>query len=71
MKVTILCSLVLMAAVQEHPERFPRARALGWKLLVLCALAYVGAFFYAGWDGIREHFGFNRKEQLTRICTQF
>lgn len=86
MKVTILCALVLMAALflmiwvavalvqekrlfttapkdiqaaaKEHPERFPRQRALGWKLLTLCVLAFVGAFVCAGWDGIRNGFGF-------------
>lgn len=48
----------IQAAVKEHEERFPGARILGWTLLVLCALAFVGAFVYAGWDGIRKGFGF-------------
>ena len=86
MKVTVLCALVLMAALflmiwvavalvqekklfttapkdiqaaaKEHPERFPGARILGWILLAPCVLAFVGAFVYAGWDGIRNGFGF-------------
>ncbi len=86
MKVTILCALVLMAAlflmlwaavalvqwkklfttapkdiqaaVLDHPERFPGARALGWCCLVLSVLACVGAFVYAGWDGMRQGYGF-------------
>ncbi len=86
MKVTILCALILMAAlflmlwaavalvqwrklfttapkdiqaaVLDHPERFSGARALGWCCLVLCVLAYVGAFVYAGWDGLRQGYGF-------------
>lgn len=48
----------IQEAVKEHEERFPGARILGWTLLVLCALAFVGAFVYAGWDGIRKGFGF-------------
>lgn len=48
----------IQAAVKEHEERFPGARILGWTLLVPCVLAFVGAFVYAGWDGIRKGFGF-------------
>lgn len=86
MKVTLLCSLVLMvdfflmlwaavalvqskklfttapkdiqAAVRDHPDRFPGAHALGWCCLVLCVLAFAGAFVYAGWDGLRHGYGF-------------
>ena len=29
----------IQAAAAEHPERFPGARILGWKLAVLCLLA--------------------------------
>ena len=88
MKVTLLLSMILMAAlflmiwaavalvqspklfttapkdiqaaVQEHEERFPGARALGWFLLLLCVLLFFGAFLYAGWDGIRHGYGFRK-----------
>lgn len=60
MEVTLLCSLALMAAVRDHPERFPGAHALGWCCLVLCVLAFAGAFVYAGWDGLRREYGFWR-----------
>ncbi len=53
----------IQAAVLEHEERFPGARILGWTALVICALAFLSAFVYAGY----HQFGFNRKEQLTRI----
>lgn len=86
MKVTLLLSLVLMAAlflllwaavalvqskklfttapkdiqaaVLEHAEPFPGARILGWTLLVIIAAAFLGAFVYGGWDGIRQGYGF-------------
>mgnify|MGYP000584457502 CR=1 FL=1 len=48
----------VQAAIREHPERFPKQHALGWKLLILCAAAFLGAFFYGGWDGIRQGYGF-------------
>ena len=88
MGVTIICSLVLMAALflmiwaavaliqskslfssapkdlqaaaLEHEERFAGARMLGWTILTLCALAFLGAFVYAGWDGLRKGYGFWR-----------
>ena len=86
MKVTLICSLVLMvalflliwvavalvqskklfttapkdiqAAALEREERFPGARILGWTLLVILAAAFLGAFVYGGWDGIRRGYGF-------------
>ena len=48
----------IQAAAKEHEERFPGARAMGWFLLILCVLAYPGAFVYAGWDGVRRSYGF-------------
>lgn len=48
----------IQAAVLEHEERFPCARMLGWKLLSLCVLAVLGAFFFAGWDGLQCGYGF-------------
>lgn len=46
------------AAALEHEERFPGARILGWALLVIIAAAFLGAFVYGGWDGIRRGYGF-------------
>lgn len=48
----------IQAAVKEHEERFPGARALGWFLLILCVLVNLGAFVYAGWDGLCRGYGF-------------
>ncbi len=48
----------IQAAAIEHPERFPGAHALGWKLAVISLLAMVGAFVYGGWDGVKNGFSF-------------
>lgn len=48
----------IQAAAKDHPERFRRARALGWKLAILCVLLMVGAFVYGGYDGVRRGFSF-------------
>lgn len=45
-------------AIREHPERFPRQHALGWKLLLLCVLVFLGAFFYGALDGMQQGYGF-------------
>ena len=48
----------IQQAITEHKERFPRARCLGWKLLVVAVLAFAGAFFYGAWDGIQRGYIF-------------
>lgn len=48
----------IQAAALEREERFPGARILGWTLLVILAAAFLGAFVYGGWDGIRRGYGF-------------
>ena len=48
----------IQAAITEHKERFPGARLLGKKLLVLAVLAFPGAFLYGALDGIHRGYGF-------------
>ena len=48
----------IQAAAIDHPERFPGAHALGWKLAIISLLAMVGAFVYGGWDGVKNGFSF-------------
>lgn len=48
----------IQAAALEREERFPGARILGWTLLVILAAAFLSAFVYGGWDGIRRGYGF-------------
>ena len=84
MKLTLILSLILMAAlllmlyaavalvqskklfgsapkdiqeaITEHKERFPRARRLGWKLLILAVFVFLGAFIYGAWDGVQNNY---------------
>lgn len=48
----------IQAAALDHPERFPGARILGWKLAILSLLLMIGAFVYGGWDGVKQGFSF-------------
>ena len=48
----------IQAAVLEHEERFPGARLLGWAILIMGVLAFLFVFIYAGWDGVRNGYGF-------------
>lgn len=50
----------IQAAAKDHPERFPGAHALGWKLAIISILAMIGAFLYGGYDGIRNGFLFRQ-----------
>ena len=48
----------IQAAITEHKERFPGARLLGWKLLIIAVLAFPGAFLYGALDGLQRGYGF-------------
>ena len=49
----------VQAAVRPRPEeRFPGARRLGWKLMILAVALMVFALIYAGLDGAEKGFGF-------------
>ena len=48
----------IQAAALDHPERFPCAHILGWKLAILSLLLMVGAFVYGGYDGVQKDFTF-------------
>ncbi len=48
----------IQAAAKEHPERFPGAKAVGWVFIVLSIAAMGGAFFYGGYDGVKNGFTF-------------
>ena len=48
----------IQAAITEHKERFPGARLLGWTLLVIAVLAFLGTFLYGALDGIHRSYGF-------------
>ena len=48
----------IQTAAADHPERFPGAHILGWKLAILALLLMIGAFVYGGWDGVQSGFSF-------------
>ena len=56
----------IQAAAVPHKERFPGARILGWFLLTK---SHFFQHYYPETEGCvgYHQFGFNRKEQLTRI----
>ena len=43
-----------------HQPPFPAAPVIGWILMLLCALGFVGVIVYGGWDGVRKGFTFGR-----------
>ena len=55
----------IQAAARDHPERFPGARTLGWKLAVICIALMIGAFVYGGYDGIQR--GFSLRQHFIRF----
>jgi len=50
----------IQAAAKEHPERFPGARNLGWKLAILSLFLMGGAFVCGGCDGLKNGFSFGQ-----------
>ncbi len=50
----------VQAAIRPRGERFPGARRLGWKLMILAVGLMLGALVYAGLDGSKNGFGFWR-----------
>ena len=49
---------VLAAVRPRTGERFPGARRLGWKLMILAIALMLFALIYAGLDGVEKGFGF-------------
>ena len=60
----------IQEAIQEHEERFPYQRILGWKLAFIALLMFCFVFIYAGYDGIQNGYGFGRFfiRYLTILC---
>ena len=48
----------IQQAITEHKERFPKARRLGLKLIIIAVLAFPGAFLYGALDGLRNNYSF-------------
>ena len=43
-----------------HQPSFPAAPVIGWILMLLCALGFVGVIVYGSWDGVRKGFTFGQ-----------
>ena len=43
-----------------HKPPFPAAPVIGWILMLLCALGFVGVIVYGGWDGVQKEFTFGQ-----------
>ncbi|NLO84258.1 MAG: hypothetical protein GX096_02350 [Clostridiales bacterium] len=48
----------VQAAIADHDERFFGARIIGWIILAISLLSFLGAFIYTGWNGIQKGYSF-------------
>ena len=47
-----------LAAIPDKMERFPGAHTIGWAIIAVALLLFVGALTLAVWDGVKHDFGF-------------
>ena len=47
-----------LAAIPDKKERFPGAHTIGWVIIAVALLLFVGALTLAVWDGVKHDFGF-------------
>ena len=47
-----------LAAIPDKKERFPGAHMIGWVIIAVALLLFVGALALAVWDGVKHDFGF-------------
>ena len=52
---------------RQHKPPFPTAPVIGWILLALCMLGFIGVIVYGGWDGIQK--GFRFEQFLPAFCS--
>ena len=50
---------------RQHKPPFPAAPVIGWIIMLLCALGFIGVIVYGGWDGLQN--GFTFRQFLTRF----
>ena len=48
------------SVIQPRGERFPGARRLGWRLMLLALALMLGALAFGGLDGVAKGFGFRQ-----------
>lgn len=39
---------------KQHKPPFPAAPAIGWIIMALCMLGFIGVIVYGGWDGVQR-----------------
>ena len=47
-----------LAAIPDKKERVPGAHTIGWAIIAVALLLFVGALTLAVWDGVKHDFGF-------------
>ena len=45
---------------KQHKPPFPAAPAIGWIIMALCMLGFIGVIVYGGWDGIQRDYTFGQ-----------
>ena len=45
---------------KQHEPPFPAAPAIGWIIMALCMLGFIGVIVYGGRDGIQRGYTFGR-----------
>jgi len=48
----------ILAAVPERKERFHGAHMIGWFIVIVAFLMFIGALVLGAWDGVRNDFSF-------------
>lgn len=48
----------VLAVIPEKRERFRGAHMIGWVIIVIAFLLFIGAIILGGWDGVRNDFSF-------------
>ena len=43
---------------KQHKPPFTAAPAIGWSIMVLCMLGFIGVIVYGGWDGVQRGYSF-------------
>ncbi len=49
---------VQAAITKQNDAKSSGIAFLGYVVLIVCVISFIGAFIYAGWDGIQQGFGF-------------
>ena len=47
-----------LAAIPDRKERFHGAHMIGWLIIVIAIIVFIGALVLGAWDGVRNDFGF-------------